>query len=195
VIKRLFDFLASAAALVVLSPLLLLLGAAIVVDSGWPALFRQARVGRGGAIFRILKFRTMVPGADTMGRLTVGRDSRVTRVGGFLRRTKLDELPQLLNVFLGQMSLVGPRPEVPEYVDYYSPEDRDCIFSVRPGITDNASIKFRNESDLLVDAEDPENYYIEQILPAKLALYREYVEGRSFGNDIRIILQTIRTIW
>jgi lipopolysaccharide/colanic/teichoic acid biosynthesis glycosyltransferase len=130
-----------------------------------------------------------------MGRLTVGRDSRVTRVGGFLRRTKLDELPQLLNVFLGQMSLVGPRPEVPEYVDYYSPEDRDCIFSVRPGITDNASIKFRNESDLLVDAEDPENYYIEQILPAKLALYREYVEGRSFGNDIRIILQTIRTIW
>jgi lipopolysaccharide/colanic/teichoic acid biosynthesis glycosyltransferase len=93
------------------------------------------------------------------------------------------------------MSLVGPRPEVPEYVDYYSPEDRDCILSVRPGITDNASIKFRNESDLLVDAEDPENYYIEQILPAKLALYREYVEGRSFGNDIKIILQTIRAIW
>lgn len=194
-IKRLFDFLVSVLALAVLSPFMLILAIVVVVDSGPPVFYRQARVGRDGKVFRIIKFRTMVTGADASGRLTVRGDSRVTRVGRFLRSSKLDELPQLLNVALGQMSVVGPRPEVPEFVEYYSPADKAIVLSVRPGITDNASIEFRNESELLDTADDPKRCYVEQILPAKLALYREYVNGRSFGKDIMIILKTIRAIW
>jgi len=193
-IKRTFDILASATALLFLSPILLAVALAIVLDSGLPVFFRQIRVGRGGKTFRILKFRTMVRNADSQGRLTVAKDKRITRVGRFLRQSKLDELPQLFNVLLGRMSIVGPRPEVPEFVDHYSPKDKRIVLAVRPGITDNASIEFRNENDLLADSEDPAKQYVEQILPEKLSLYRDYVESQSFVSDLGIIIRTIRAI-
>ena len=190
--KRLFDLLLSASALLILSPLLLAAGIAVRLDSAGPAVFRQVRVGRGGRPFRILKFRTMATaqGPD-MPLLTAAGDARVTRVGALLRRSKLDELPQLLNVLWGDMSLVGPRPEVPTYVALYPPQLRDLILSVRPGITDEASIEFRNESDLLAGAADPEKRYLEEILPHKLEIYARYARERSFGGDLRILLRTI----
>jgi lipopolysaccharide/colanic/teichoic acid biosynthesis glycosyltransferase len=156
-----------------------------------PALFLQQRIGRGGRLFRIWKFRTMVVDATARGRaITAAGDPRVTRLGRFLRRTKLDELPQLVNVWLGDMSLVGPRPEVPCYLRRYTPDDQ-VVLSVRPGITDPASIRFRDEEALLAGFADPERAYAELFLPLKLSMAREYVRSRSFAGDLKLIVQTL----
>lgn len=189
--KRAMDIAVSAAALCVLWPVLLLIALAIVVDDPGPVFYRQVRVGRGGKPFRIFKFRTMVMDADKKGlSITVGRDSRITRVGAFLRKTKLDELAQLLNVLAGQMSFVGPRPEVPRYVELYTPYQRQVLL-VRPGITDYASIAYRNENDLLAGADDPERMYIETIMPDKIELNMRYLREISPLADVRLILKTI----
>ena len=194
--KRCFDLLIAGVGLVLLSPLIVILAVCVVIDSPGPALFRQRRIGRGGTEFVILKFRTMVVGADRVGpAITVGRDSRVTRLGRFLRASKLDELPQLWNVMKGDMSTVGPRPEVAKYVALYPPGARERVLSVRPGITDQASIAFAHESDLLDHAADPEQYYANEILPRKLAMYESYVAGRSLWGDFRIILATIARLY
>lgn len=189
--KRTMDIVLSACALAVLWPLLLLIALAIWIDDPGPVFYRQVRVGRNGKTFRIFKFRSMVMDADKKGlAITVGRDSRITRVGAVLRKTKLDELAQLLNVFLGQMSFVGPRPEVPKYVELYTPYQRQVLL-VRPGITDYASIAYRNENDLLAGAPNPEAMYIEQIMPDKIELNMKYLREISPLADIRLILKTI----
>ena len=189
--KRTFDILSAAIGILFLSPLLLSVMCLIRVTSRGPIFFRQRRIGQGMRPFYILKFRTMVHNADSIGtKITVGQDSRITPVGRFLRKTKIDELPQLFNVFFGDMSIVGPRPEVPQYVNAY-PEDFQKVLVVRPGITDQASIKFRDEASLLAAAADPEREYVENILPNKLALAKEYVKHASFLIDLRLILQTI----
>ena len=185
----------SALGLIVLSPLLIVIATGVILDSGRPIFYRQTRVGLNSKRFRILKFRSMIVGADSQGSLTVKSDLRVTRLGRFLRRYKLDELPQLANVFVGEMSFVGPRPEVPEFVEHYTDEDKGIILSVRPGITDNASIVFIDENALLDEFEDPQSQYLENILPVKLSLYREYVANQSLRKDISIILNTIRNLW
>lgn len=192
--KRLFDVLAASAGLVVLAPLLLLVALWIKLDSPGPVLFRQQRVGRDGVLFDILKFRTMRHRPDSGRQITVGRDPRITRAGHFLRRTKLDELPQLLNVVQGTMSLVGPRPEVPRYVACYPPAVRAVVLSVAPGMTDWASIMYKEESRILGKASDPERAYIETILPVKLDYYQRYVRQRSFWGDLRIIFTTLAAI-
>ena len=167
-LKRALDVALSGAALLVLWPVFALIAVAIKLDSPGPVFYRQVRVGRGGKPFRIFKFRSMVDNADKKGlTITVGRDSRITRVGAILRKTKVDELAQLLNVLCGQMSFVGPRPEVEEYVALYTPEQRQVLL-VRPGITDYASIAYRNENEMLEGASDPRRMYIEEIMPAKL---------------------------
>ena len=189
--KRAMDIVLSACALAVLWPLLLLIALAIWIDDPGPVFYRQVRVGRNGKTFRIFKFRSMVMDADKKGlAITVGRDSRITRVGTVLRKTKLDELAQLLNVLLGQMSFVGPRPEVPKYVELYTPYQRQVLL-VRPGITDYASIAYRNENDLLAGAPTPETMYIEQIMPDKIELNMKYLREISPLADIRLILKTI----
>jgi lipopolysaccharide/colanic/teichoic acid biosynthesis glycosyltransferase len=194
--KRLFDVLVSAAGLVLLSPLLVGIALWIKLDSRGPVFFRQQRVGRFGAPFHIHKFRSMREDAPLAGpQITVGADPRITRAGHFLRRTKLDELPQLLDVLAGTMSLVGPRPEVPRYVAMYPPAVRDKVLSVRPGITDPASIEYRDESTLLARAADPERVYIEQVMPAKLRYAAEYVDRMSLLNDLRLIGATLRSLW
>jgi len=194
--KRLFDFFSSLAGLALLSPLFLLLAALIKLDSPGPVFFRQVRVGQNGRHFRIHKFRTMVVDAEAKGpKLTVGADSRITRLGGFLRQYKLDELPQLIDVLIGNMSLVGPRPEVPQYVAHYSDDDRRIIFSVKPGITDEASIRYRDEQGLLRETKIPEEHYVSQVLPAKLRYYRDYVATRSFFGDLRTILRTLGVLF
>ena len=189
--KRAMDIVLSAGALAVLWPLLLLIALAIVIDDPGPVFYRQVRVGRNGKTFRIFKFRSMVMDADKKGlAITVGRDRRITRVGAILRKTKLDELAQLLNVLFGQMSFVGPRPEVPKYVDMYTPYQRQVLL-VRPGITDYASIAYRNENDLLAGADDPERMYIEQIMPDKIELNMKYLREISPLADIRLIFKTL----
>lgn len=189
--KRAMDIVLSACALSVLWPLLLLIALAIWIDDPGPVFYRQVRVGRNGKTFRIFKFRSMVMDADKKGlAITVGRDSRITRVGAVLRKTKLDELAQLLNVLFGQMSFVGPRPEVPKYVELYTPYQRQVLL-VRPGITDYASIAYRNENDLLAGAPNPEAMYIEQIMPDKIELNMKYLREISPLADIRLILKTI----
>jgi lipopolysaccharide/colanic/teichoic acid biosynthesis glycosyltransferase len=192
--KRLFDLAGALAGLLILCPLLLALGAAIWITSGLPAFFRQSRVGRRGRDFRLLKFRSMtvLEGAE-QGRFDAGTRRRVTPIGRFLRKTKLDELPQLWNVFRGDMSLVGPRPEVRKWVEAY-PKRWAFVHTVRPGITDPASIRFRNEEEVLAQSPDPEATYRDVILPQKLSLYEEYVRTRSFGGDIRILLQTVLAV-
>ena len=193
-LKRAMDIAISGAALCVLWPVLLLIALAIVIDDPGPVFYRQVRVGRGGKEFRIFKFRTMVVDADRKGlQITVGRDSRITRMGALLRKSKLDELAQLLNVFLGQMSFVGPRPEVPRYVAMYTPYQRQVLL-VRPGITDYASIAYRNENDLLAGAEDPERMYIDVIMPDKIELNMKYLREISPLADIRLILSTIAAV-
>ena len=192
--KRAMDIVLSAAALCVLWPVLLLIALAIVVDDPGPVFYRQVRVGRGGKPFRIFKFRTMVVDADKKGlSITVGRDSRITRVGALLRKTKLDELAQLINVLCGQMSFVGPRPEVPRYVELYTPYQRQVLL-VRPGITDYASIAYRNENDLLAGADDPERMYIETIMPDKIELNMKYLREISPLTDVRLILRTVLAV-
>ena len=191
--KRLFDIVASALGLILLSPLFLILAIWIKLDSKGPVFYRQVRVGRRNKDFRIFKFRTMRLGADAGSLVTIGQDARITRSGRFIRKFKLDELPQLINVLVGDMSLVGPRPEVRHYVDYWTPEQMR-VLDVRPGITDTASIKFRNENELMEKADDPEKYYIEVIMQQKLKLYLEYVDHHSFWGDIALIFKTIWTI-
>lgn len=194
--KRLFDILFAASALLALAPLLAAIALWVRLDSPGPVLYRQTRVGRGGRHFRIAKFRTMRVGADQAGpAITVGADARITRAGHFLRRTKLDELPQFANVLWGDMSVVGPRPEVPRYVALYPPEVAQQVFSVRPGITDLASLAFRDESTLLAHSSDPERTYVEEILPAKLRYACEYVRSHSLGMDLQIIARTVAALW
>lgn len=193
--KRAFDIVVAGLGLLLLSPLLLTIAAWIKLDTRGPVFFRQQRVGRRGVPFRIHKFRTMRDDAPALGlQLTVGDDVRITRAGRFLRRAKLDELPQLIDVLAGTMSLVGPRPEVPRYVALYPAEVRDKVLSVRPGITDSASIEFRNESALLAAAADPEREYTEVVLPAKLRLAVDYVEHATLGRDLRLIALTLRIL-
>jgi lipopolysaccharide/colanic/teichoic acid biosynthesis glycosyltransferase len=191
--KRLFDLLLSSLGLAVLALPLALVALAIRLDSPGPVFYRQVRVGLRGREFRIHKFRTMAhdPG-DRGPQLTVGLDARITRVGAFLRRTKLDELAQLFDVFAGTMSLVGPRPEVPRYVALYPAALREKVLSVRPGITDFASIEYRDESTLLARSADPERTYREVILPTKLALQARYVDRSGLGTDLVLIG---RTVW
>ncbi len=191
--KRIFDFIAALLGLLLLSPLFLLVGLWIKLDSPGPVFFRQPRVGKNGVLFDIVKFRTMYDDAhDSL--LTVGNDRRITPAGRFLRRHKLDEFPQLFNVVAGTMSLVGPRPEVPRYVDCYPPEVRSVVLSVAPGITDWASIYYKEENSLLSRSSNPEAAYLETILPAKLKYNLRYVNERSFWNDIRIIFTTLATL-
>ena len=188
--KRIFDIIVSITGLIILSPLFLLIALAIVLESRGGVFYKQVRVGKDGKPFKLLKFRSMYVGADKKGLLTVsGRDPRVTRVGYFIRKFKLDELLQLVNVLKGDMSLVGPRPEVPKYVELYTDEQRE-VLSVRPGITDPASIKYRNESDLLANADDPEKFYIEKIMPEKIKISIDYIRRRNFFTDIKVILET-----
>lgn len=193
--KRLFDWLASGLGLVLLTPLLLVVVVWIKLDSPGPVFFRQERVGQGGRLFRIHKFRTMVTDAEHRGpQITVGADTRITRVGQWLRKYKLDELPQLLDVWRGHMSLVGPRPEVPRYVEFYPQELKRLVLSVRPGITDRASIEFKDENEILGLAIDSEKAYVTEVLPIKLDYYVNYVRNRSLLGDIGIILLTLRAI-
>ena len=193
--KRLFDWLASGLGLLVLSPVLFALAVWIKLDSPGPVFFRQERVGQFGRVFRIYKFRTMVTDAERLGlQITVGADARVTRVGQWLRKYKLDELPQLMDVWLGHMSLVGPRPEVPRYVACYPAHVRDVVLSVRPGVTDRASIEFKDENEILGRAADPNHAYVEEVLPIKLKYYVEYVNSRTFWGDVNLILLTIKAI-
>lgn len=192
--KRLFDIVASGLGLIVLSPVFLLLAVWIKLDSKGPVFYRQVRVGYKNRDFRIFKFRSMRQGADKGSLVTIGkRDPRVTNSGHFIRRLKLDELPQLINVLTGDMSLVGPRPEVRHYVDYWTPEQMH-VLDVRPGITDPASIKFSNESELMAQVDDPEKYYIEVIMQEKIKLYLEYVEKQGFWYDLGLILKTFFVI-
>lgn len=192
--KRALDVLASLLGLVVLLIPGLIVAALIRRDSPGPVFFRQERVGRFGRPFRIHKFRTMRVDAERAGQLTVGADARITRIGAFLRAHRLDELPQLIDVFLGDMSLVGPRPEVPRYVAHYPAALREVVLSVRPGITDPASLRFRNESEQLAAAADPEREYIEVILPAKLACAADYAQHASFITDVGVLLRTLKVL-
>lgn len=193
--KRLFDLFFATAGLVVLTPLWLLIAFWIKSDSAGPVFFRQERVGRFGRPFKIFKFRTMCLDAEAKGRqLTVGADPRITRSGAFLRKYKLDELPQLLNVVKGEMSLVGPRPEVPRYVSLYPDDLREVVLSVQPGITDYASIEYKDENVILGQASDPDRAYIEEIMPVKLGYYVRYISERSFWVDLKLILATVVAI-
>lgn len=193
--KRLFDMLASGIGLLVLAPILLGISLAIKLESHGPVFFRQERVGRFGKTFRIHKFRTMVTDAERRGlQITVGADARVTKVGAVLRKYKLDELAQLIDVFVGDMSLVGPRPEVPRYVACYPAEAREIVLSVKPGITDRASIEYKDENEILGKAANPHKAYVDEVLPVKIRYYIDYVKNRSFWGDIRIIFATLFAI-
>lgn len=192
--KRLFDLLLSIPVLLMLLPLFVLISILVLLDDFGPVFYLQERVGLRKYLFRIMKFRTMVQNADQKGLLTVGgRDPRVTRVGYYLRKYKLDELPQLINVIIGDMSLVGPRPEVMKYVQLYS-EEQLKVLNVRPGITDFASIAYSNENELLSKSTDPEAMYRNEIMPAKLKLNLEYVAKQSLTTDLKILFATVRKI-
>ncbi len=192
--KRIFDIVLSGLGLLFLFPIMLIIAIWIKLDSHGPIFFRQERVGRYGILFRIHKFRTMRVNSELAGRLTVGRDARITRCGHFLRKKKLDELPQLIDVFIGKMSLVGPRPEVQEFINFYPSDIRDKVLSVRPGITDRASIEMVNENDVLSKFIDSRQAYIENILPLKQDYYVDYVDNHRLITDIRIIFDTILKI-
>jgi lipopolysaccharide/colanic/teichoic acid biosynthesis glycosyltransferase len=193
--KRIFDIIASIIGIALLAPLFIIIAILIKLDSKGSVFFMQERIGRNGCKFRICKFRTMqtIQSSDSL-KITIGTDTRITKTGSFLRKYKIDELPQLFNVLAGQMSIVGPRPEVEEYVNYYSKINEDIVLSVRPGITDLASVRFRNESDILTEYDNPEKAYIEKILPRKLRYCRFYVERQSICLDIKIIWITILAI-
>ena len=192
--KRIFDIVASGCGLLVLLPLFAVLAVWIKLDSHGPVFYRQTRVGRNNRDFRLFKFRSMRVGADKQGLITVGgHDPRITRSGYFIRKYKLDELPQLINVFIGDMSLVGPRPEVRKYVEMYTPEQMH-VLDVRPGITDMASIRYRNENELLESVDDPDRYYVEVIMQDKLRINLEYVARHSFWFDLKLIFGTLYTI-
>jgi lipopolysaccharide/colanic/teichoic acid biosynthesis glycosyltransferase len=193
-VKRLFDILFSFIGILILLPFFLLFAILIVLDSGFPVFYSQTRVGKEGKDFSLLKFRSMKKDADKKGLLTIGeKDSRVTTIGYFLRKYKIDELPQLFNVLVGDMSLVGPRPEVRKYVELYN-SDQKKVLSVKPGITDYASIEYSNENALLARSINPEHLYITEIMPTKLKLNLKYIEEQNFFTDIKIILKTIGKI-
>ena len=190
-IKRFFDFTVSLIAMIILSPLYLFLAIFVKLDSKGPVIYKQKRIGKDGKEFILYKFRTMYVGADRKGKITVGhRDPRVTRVGYYLRKYKLDELPQLFNILRGDMSFVGPRPEVEKYVKLYDEQQRK-VLSVRPGLTDYASLEYVDESEILAKSDNPEQTYIEEVMPAKLALNLKYIEERNFLVDLKLILKTI----
>ncbi|MBK9228682.1 MAG: sugar transferase [Ignavibacteria bacterium] len=193
-LKRGFDMVFSLLGSVILSPIFIVLIMAIKINSKGPSLYIQKRVGLNGNDFDLYKFRTMAVDSDKSGLLTVGgRDPRITSIGYYLRKFKLDELPQLINVLKGDMSFVGPRPEVRKYVDLYN-EVQKQVLTVRPGITDVASIKYKNENEILQGHEDPEEYYIKRIMPDKIEMNLEYLKDRSFFKDIKVILQTFSAI-
>lgn len=195
ILKRIFDFTCSLIGLIILSPFFLIIAIAIKVDSKGPVFFKQKRIGKNGNPFEIYKFRTMVVDAESLGKqITVGEDPRITRVGSFLRKYKLDEFPQLINVLIGDMSLVGPRPEVPRYVEIYNDVQRKVLL-VKPGITDYASIEFRNENDILGKSNNPEEEYIKTIMPTKLDLNLKYIDEMSFSHDIKLIFKTIGRVF
>lgn len=194
-LKRTFDILFSSIGLLMLLPVFVVMAVWIKADSEGPVFYRQVRVGMHGKLFRIFKFRSMRLGSDKASQITIGeRDSRITRSGIIIRKYKLDELPQLINVFIGDMSFVGPRPEVPKYVDLYTEAQRH-VLDVRPGITDMASIKYINENELLGKANNPEDYYIHTIMPDKLSINLEYVKNNSFMDDVTIIFKTLSKIF
>lgn len=192
--KRAFDIVVSALLLMATAPILLVAAIAVRRSSPGPVIFRQVRVGQHGCPFKILKFRTMRPVTEPGREITVGQDNRITPIGAVLRKWKIDELPQLVNVLRGDMSLVGPRPDVPSYVARYPDELRRRVLSVRPGITDPASIKYRNENELLAGQPDPERFYLDVIMPDKLALGAAYAMRPTLAGDIRIILATLCTV-
>lgn len=192
--KRFFDILVSGLGILVLSPILILIAFLIKLNDSGDVLYLQKRVGQFGSEFKIFKFRTMIPNADKFGSLTIGdKDNRITSIGKILRKTKLDELPQLINVLIGNMSLVGPRPEVKEYVKLYSKEQKD-ILKHKPGITDYASIYYRNESSILGSSDNPKKKYIEEIMPHKITLNKKYFENASVFEDIKVIFLTIKEV-
>jgi lipopolysaccharide/colanic/teichoic acid biosynthesis glycosyltransferase len=193
--KRLFDIILSIIGIIILSPFLIIIALIILFTSAGGAFYRQIRVGKNGKEFNLIKFRTMRVGADKSGLLTVGmKDTRITTIGFYLRNYKLDELPQLFNVFAGQMSFVGPRPEVPKYVALYDAEQK-TVLNVKPGITDYASIVYSEENELLAGAENPEQLYIEKVMPAKLKLNMRYINEMSLATDVKVILKTIGKIF
>ena len=192
-LKRIFDTILSLFGLIILLPFMLIIAIFIKLDSKGPVFFKQVRVTKNGREFKIFKYRTMRVGSDKYSQITVGKDNRITKIGAFLRKYKLDEIPQLINVFIGDMSLVGPRPEVPKYVAFYTDEQKE-ILKVRAGITDYASIEFSDENDLLASEEDPEKAYIEKIMPKKIELNKKYLSEISILTDIKIILLTIKKI-
>jgi lipopolysaccharide/colanic/teichoic acid biosynthesis glycosyltransferase len=192
--KRIFDILASFIGLLILLPFFIIIALLIIINSGFPVFYTQKRVGRGNIDFGLLKFRTMKKNADKLGLLTVGgRDPRITTIGYYLRKYKLDELPQLLNVFIGDMSLVGPRPEVRKYVDLYTDEQKKVLL-VKPGITDYASLEYFSENDLLAKSSDPEATYVKEIMPAKLDLNKKYISEMGLITDLKIIFGTLKRI-
>lgn len=192
-LKRIFDITLSLFGLIILLPFMLIIAILIKIDSKGPVFFKQIRVTKNGKEFKIFKYRTMKVGSDKYSQITVGKDGRITKLGSFLRKYKLDEIPQLINVLIGDMSLVGPRPEVPKYVALYTDEQKE-ILKVRAGITDYASIEFSDENDLLASEEDPEKAYIEKIMPKKIELNKKYLSEISILTDIKIILLTIKKI-
>lgn len=192
--KRVFDILSSVIVLLLLSPFFILISLLIVLDSRGGVFYKQKRVGLNGKEFSLLKFRSMKTGADKSGQLTIGNDSRVTRIGKFIRKTKLDEFPQLINVIKGEMSIVGPRPEVPKYVALYN-DGQKKVLTVRPGLTDYASLKYFDEQKILGASNDPENAYINQVMPEKLKLNLKYINEASLGLDLKLIFQTIFKIF
>ena len=192
-LKRIFDITSSLFGLILLSPFMIIIAILIKLDSKGSVFFKQVRVTKNGREFKIFKYRTMRVGSDKYSQITVGKDSRITKVGDFLRKYKLDEIPQLINVLIGDMSLVGPRPEVPKYVALYTEEQKE-ILKVRAGITDYASIEFSNENDILANEADPEKAYIEKIMPRKIELNKKYLSEISVMTDIKIILLTIKKI-
>lgn len=192
-LKRIFDITLSLFGLIILLPFMLIIAILIKIDSKGPVFFKQIRVTKNGKEFKIFKYRTMRVGSDKYSQITVGKDGRITKIGSFLRKYKLDEIPQLINVLIGDMSLVGPRPEVPKYVALYT-EEQEEILKVRAGITDYASIEFSNENDLLASEEDPEKAYIEKVMPKKIELNKKYLSEISVLTDIKIILLTIKKI-
>ena len=192
-LKRLFDIVASFCGIVILFHLIVIVSILIKLTSKGPVLFKQVRVTKNGKLFKIYKFRTMRENSEGNKQITVGNDSRITGIGYVLRKTKLDELPQLFNVLKGEMSLVGPRPEVPKYVELYTEEQRE-ILKVSAGITDYASIYFSNESELLGEAENPEEFYIKKIMPYKIELNKKYIKEIGIVTDIKLIILTILKI-
>ncbi|EEO40640.1 hypothetical protein FSCG_01353 [Fusobacterium vincentii 4_1_13] len=192
-LKRIFDITLSLFGLIILLPFMLIIAILIKIDSKGSVFFKQIRVTKNGKEFKIFKYRTMRVGSDKYSQITVGKDGRITKIGSFLRKYKLDEIPQLINVLIGDMSLVGPRPEVPKYVALYTDEQKE-ILKVRAGITDYASIEFSDENDLLALEEEPEKAYIEKIMPKKIELNKKYLSETSVLTDIKIILLTIKKI-